>query len=434
MIYFGTDGIRGIVGQDLTQEICFKCGNAIAKLKSGANILIGTDTRTSASFLLTSFASGATMGGANICFVGIVPTPAISFLVQKTNADFGVMLTASHNPPEYNGIKVFDKNGKKIDTAIENEIERNFASQRVVEKRNFGKFLVKTSLASQYQKYLKNIGIDLSGLKIVVDASNGANFKIAQKVFKSLNANCHFVNCKNDGKNINNACGALYPQKLAHEVTRLGADVGFAFDGDADRIVAVDEKGNIIDGDQILLFLTKMYMRFSLLHTGAIVATVQSNVAFEKQIGKFGLKLLRTDVGDKNVINLLLQKNLQIGGEQAGHIILTDYSITGDGLLTAVIISKFLKLTKEPFSKNLFFDLYKQEQKNIVVSDKYKIINSAKLKVAINECEQQIAGLGRILVRASGTEPKIRVMVECSDSNLSKKILDKICKKIVEIE
>lgn len=434
MIYFGTDGIRGVVGQDISHEICFECGNAVAKLLKGANILVGTDTRQTAGFLLTSFASGATMAGANVCYVGIVPTPAISFLTQKYHMDFGVMLTASHNPPEYNGIKVFDKNGKKIETATENQIERNFANRKIVDPTQMGRFLARQNYVRAYEKHIEQLGGDLSHLKIVVDASNGANYKIAQKVFKSLGADCHFVNCKNDGKNINNGCGALYPQKLAQEVQKLHADVGFAFDGDADRIVAVDEKGNIVDGDQILLFLTKMYQRFGLLKTGAIVATVQSNMAIEKQIEKLGLKFLRTDVGDRNVVNLLLQKGLQIGGEQAGHIILTDFASTGDGLLTAVIIAKFIKASKEPFGTNLFFDLFKQEQKNIVVNDKYQIINSAKLKIVVSECEKQIENMGRILVRASGTEPKIRVMVECEDTKISKQILAKICDCIEKIK
>lgn len=433
MIYFGTDGIRGVVGTEITQDICQKCGNAVACLKKGANIIIGTDTRLSASFLLSSFASGAIMAGANVIYVGVVPTPAISFLVQEFGADFGVMLTASHNPAEYNGIKVFGSDGRKIDTATENQIERNFAKQVVCKNENLGKFFVKFDLINKYIDNLVNIGINLKGLKIVVDASNGANYKIAKKVFKKLGAECYFLNCQNDGKNINNGCGALYPQKLADKVKKLGADVGFAFDGDADRIVLIDEKGNICDGDQILLYLAKMYKKFDILKSGAIVATVQSNMAIENELKKLDLTLLRTDVGDRNVTDALLSKNLQIGGEQAGHIILLDYEKTGDGLLTAVVISKFLKESQEKLSDNVFFDLYMQKQKNIQVKDKYKIINSTKLKIFVAELEKRLEN-GRILVRASGTEPKIRIMVESQNEGISQQILAQIEQMINELE
>ena len=424
MIYFGTDGIRGIVGSEITQDICQKCGNAIASIKHGANIIVGTDTRTSASLLLTSFASGAVLGGANVCYVGIVPTPAISFLVQKYGADFGVMLTASHNSAEYNGIKVFASDGKKIDTITENQIERNFAKQKISSYENLGKFAQRFDYINSYIQNLIDIGQNLKGLKVVVDASNGSNYKIAKIVFKKLGADCHFINCKNDGKNINNGCGALHPQKLAGLVKKLGADVGFAFDGDADRIVLVDEKGQICDGDQIILYLTKMYRQFDIFKSGAVVTTVQSNMAIEKELSKESIKLIRTDVGDRNVTEMLLQKDLQIGGEQAGHIILTDFGKTGDGLLTAVVISKFLLQSKRKLSDDLFYDLYVQQQKNIEVKDKYKIINSAKLKIFVSELERDLDG--RILVRASGTEPKIRIMVECQNKVTAQQILDKL--------
>ena len=433
MIYFGTDGIRGVVGDEITQEICFKCGNALASIKPGCNIIVGVDTRKSASFLFSSFVSGATMAGANVCFVGIVPTPAISFLVQELNADFGVMITASHNPAEYNGIKVFGNDGRKIETTLENQIERNFAKQKICKFDKLGFLTIKNDYVKKYIQHILEIGVNLSGLKVVVDASNGSNYKIAKYIFRKLGAECHFINCKNDGKNINNKCGALYPEKLAVSTKKFGADVGFAFDGDADRIVVVDELGHIIDGDQILLYLTKMYRKFDILKTKSIVATVQTNMAVKSELEKMGLQLLRTDVGDKNVTDLLIQNNLQIGGEQAGHIILTDYGKTGDGLLTAVVISKFLLESKQKLSENLFFGLYNQVQKNLQVQDKYKIINSAKLKLAISELEKDLKN-GRILVRASGTEPKIRIMVESQNILISQQIMAQIEKMIYEIE
>lgn len=429
MIYFGTDGIRGVVGEDLNFEVCFRCGNALSQIKKGAKIVIGSDTRTSGSFVLSSFVSGATMGGANIVDVGIVPTPAISYLVQKLKADFGVMITASHNPPEYNGIKIFDKNGKKISSKLENEIERNFAKQKKQSK--FGKYTQKLKLKKEYIKHLvDSVGCKLDGLNVVIDCANGASYLVAHKVFKKLGAKITKLNCANKGESINTGCGALYPQKLAQAVKKLGADIGFAFDGDADRVVACDENGNLIDGDQIILYLTNMYQRFGMLKSGAVVGTVQTNMALEKQFENMGLKLLRADVGDKYVTEELIAKNLQIGGEQSGHIVLTDFGPTGDGVLCALMLSKFVKMTGEPLGKNIFVDLYKQYCKNFVVTDKYIVMNSASTKVAISESEQLLKGNGRVVVRASGTEPKIRVMIETQNESLANRVLEKMEKAI----
>lgn len=426
MIYFGTDGIRGVAIQDITQEICLKCGNAVGSLKSKAKIIVGTDTRVSASFMLTSFASGATLAGADIYFVGVVPTPAISFLVKKHKADFGVMITASHNPPEYNGIKVFNSKGEKIETDLQIEIERRFAKQTICQNMEVGKFVFKPRYINEYIDFVCETGIRLNGLKVVLDSANGASTRTASKIFKKLGAEVIKIGTSLDGKEINNNCGALFPQKVSSIVKKTGADIGFAFDGDADRIVLVDEKGNICDGDQILLFLTKMYIKYGLLKTGAIVSTIQTNIAIENEIEKLGLRLVRTDVGDKFVCEELAKKQLQIGGEQSGHIILTDYENTGDGVLCAVQICKFLKITGEKISQNLFFDLTKQHSKDVMLKDKYGVINSAKFKIAVSECEHLLNGKGRIVTRASGTEPKIRIMVETQDETLAGEILTRL--------
>lgn len=431
MIYFGTDGIRGIVGEDITQEICFRCGNAVSKLKPKAKIIIARDTRTSGSFVLSSFVSGATMGGANVIDVGILPTPAISFLVQELKADFGVMITASHNPPEYNGIKIFDSTGKKINSKLENQIERNFAKNYIDKSKKYGRYIVKTKLYKNYLNHLTNCAnTNLNGLKVVLDCSNGASYLIASKVFKKLGASVTKINASNNGEKINYQCGALYPQKLAETVKKLKADVGFAFDGDADRITVVDENGKIVDGDQIMLFLVDMYKRYNLLKSHAVVGTVQTNMAVERYLKENGITLLRTDVGDKYVTEELFKKNLQIGGEQSGHIIISEYTKTGDGILCALMIGKFIVASGEKLSKNIFYDLFKQHLKNYVVNDKYAVINSASTKIAINECEQLLNRNGRVVVRASGTEPKVRVMVETQDKNIAKKIFDKLDKAI----
>lgn len=425
-LYFGTDGIRGKVNEDLTQEVCFKCGNSLAKQKSKCKIIIGRDTRTSGSFVLSSFVSGATMAGADIVDVGIIPTPAISFLAKQLNVDYGVMITASHNPPEYNGIKIFDHTGTKISVEDEWKIERGFVKQVAESAENLGEYYVNNGLAKKYINFLmQSIDVNLKGLKIALDCSNGASFFVAGKIFKKLGADVVKIHCKKDGNKINCGCGALYPQKLATIVKKVKADVGFAFDGDADRIVAVTEKGQIVDGDQILLFLTNMFVRFGLLKSDAIVCTIQTNIAIENELHRLGLKLLRTDVGDKFVTQELIEKHLQIGGEQSGHIILTDYEVTGDGILCALQICKFIIKSKQHFSENVFFNLTKQYTKNYVVTDKFAVINSPIIKIATNECESLLSN-GRIVVRASGTEPKIRVMIETDNERLVPTLLKKI--------
>lgn len=421
MIYFGTDGIRGIVGEDLTQEISLKCGNALARLAPNAKIVIGRDTRPNGSFLLSGFVCGATMGGANVVDVGIVPTPAISFLVQKLGADFGVMITASHNPPEYNGIKIFDSEGKKIDVKTEIEVERNFAKQHQAKK--LGTYSFNKKLAKLYENHIiQSVGIDLSGLSVVVDCSNGASSFVAKKVFKRLGAKVKTIFASANGDEINHNCGALHPQKLAQCVKKLGADVGFAFDGDADRIVAVDQTGKTIDGDQILLFLLNMYKKFGLLKSKAIVGTIQTNMAVELYLKSKNFDLIRTDVGDKFVTDALLQNGLQLGGEQSGHIILTEHTKTGDALLCAVQICKFLSKLDKPLSNHIFNGLLPQFSKNYLVADKYAVINSVGIKNAISQCEQLLIGKGRVVVRASGTEPKIRVMIETKNQKLANQI------------
>ena len=278
MKYFGTDGIRGVVGKDITHKIAFCCGNAVASLKPKAKIIVGTDTRASADFLFSSFASGATMAGADVVFVGVVPTPATSFLVQHHKADFGVMITASHNPATHNGIKIFDGLGEKIDVELQKKIEKLFGTQKVVPALELGKIFSKPQYADAYVDFVARFGGDLTGLKVVLDASNGASGRVCGKIFKKLGAVVKTINRKRDGRLINKDCGALHPQKLARYVKKLGFDIGFAFDGDADRVVMIDSTGRVCDGDQILLFLANAYKKLGLLKTDTVVGTVQSNI------------------------------------------------------------------------------------------------------------------------------------------------------------
>jgi len=433
MIYFGTDGIRGTVGEEITQEIAFRCGNSLASLKPNLKIVIATDTRTSADFLFSSFASGATMAGADLIFVGVAPTPVVSFLTQSLKADFGVMITASHNPPCDNGIKIFNDIGEKIDLKTQALIERGFAKQKMVKALKLGKITYKPKLINKYINFVTKNCPKLDKLKVVLDLSNGASSKTAYKIFKNLDANVIKINFSKNGRVVNKNCGALHPEGLAKEVVKQKADVGFAFDGDADRVVMVDELGNICNGDQILIYLAKMFKKYNLLQTKAVVGTILSNFAIEKELEKLNLQLVRTDVGDHNVERELSNQKLQIGGEQAGHIILFDYERTGDGVFCATQICKFLKLSKTPLSKNLFTKFVPQYSKNLKTEKKFEVVNSLQFKNAVYECENLLNKKGRVITRASGTENLVRIMIESDDEKLVKLIFEKLEKAISEV-
>ena len=426
MIYFGTDGIRGTVGEEITQELAFKCGNALASLGKKLKIVIATDTRTSADFLFCSFASGATMAGADLIFIGVAPTPVVSFLTSKLNADFGVMITASHNPPGDNGIKIFNSAGEKIDIHTQTLIEKNFAKQKMCKAQNLGKIFYKPKLIEKYINFVVKAGSKLKRLKVVLDLSNGASSITAYKIFKKLGADVVKINFSKNGKIVNKNCGALHPEGLAQEVVRQKADVGFAFDGDADRVVMVDEKGNVCNGDQILLYLTNMFKRHNLLHTNKVVGTVLSNFALNKEFNKLGIDFVRTDVGDHNVERELSAQKLQLGGEPAGHIILFDYERTGDGVFCATQICNFLVQSKKPLSTQIFNNFIPQFSKNILTDRKFEVVNSLQYKTATIECEKMLNGGGRIITRASGTENLVRIMVEHPNAKLVEKIFEKL--------
>ena len=432
MIYFGTDGIRGTVGKSITQEIAYRCGNALGCLKKHMKILVATDTRTSADFLFASFASGALMAGSNITFVGVVPTPVVSFLTRVKKFDYGVMITASHNPPADNGIKIFNNLGEKIDVNTQTQIEKNFAKQKMVNVLKLGKIKYKPQLLSEYLSFVEQNCINLRGLKVVLDLSNGTSIQTAPKIFETLGAEVIAIGTSQNGKLVNKNCGALHPEGLAEVVKEQKADIGFAFDGDADRVVLVDEHGTICNGDQITLFFANMYKRFGLLKSNKIVATILSSFNLQTELEKLGLELVRTDVGDHNVERELSKQQLQIGGEQAGHIILFDYEKTGDGVFCATQICKFLKLMQKPISKLLFFDFVPQQSKNIKTEKKYEIVNSLEYKTAVSECEKLLAGKGRIVTRASGTEDLVRIMIEHDDAFLAQQIFEKLEKVIKE--
>ena len=429
--FFGTDGIRGIFGQTLTTNIAKMAGNALAQVKHRPKIVIGSDTRTSSDILKCALAEGVMLGGGDVIDVGIVPTACISYLTCEFCFDYGVMISASHNPPMYNGIKIFKSNGQKMTDEEENNLESYFSN--FYETSPYGNYRQK-NLSKKYINFLlENAEFNLSGYKICLDCSNGASYKIAPKVFKKLSATVFCTGCKNDGKKINENCGSLHIENLQKLVKRKQADFGFAFDGDADRLIAVDGNGNIFDGDQILYILAKKMKNEGSLYANTVVGTSHTNSGIMSALNKNKINLIRTDIGDKYVIDAMQKMNLSLGGEQSGHIILRDKINTGDGILTAINLTN--AICKEKASLSTLFDaqLLPQANLNIVVKDKMKVMNNEELRELISNISCTIQPAGRVLVRASGTENKIRIMVEYTSLAKAKKYAKEIKTLVLKI-
>ncbi len=434
-LFFGTDGLRGKVNEDLTQNIAYKIGNALSTLKEGCTIVVGSDTRISNVYLTLSFASGAMSGGANVIDVGVVPTAGIAYITKTIKADYGVVISASHNSAEYNGIKVFDENGYKLGDKNEERIERCFIHEKVNDFPKIGTYKQDFSLAKLYTKFLISTSKHrLDNLTVVLDGAHGAACRIAPEVFRALGAKVVAANCTNEGLKINDNCGALYPQNLVRRMARYKADMGFAFDGDADRLIAVTEKGEIMDGDVIICGLAKYLKSQGKLNSDTVVGTSHTNMAVENDLKAHGIELLRTDIGDKYVLAKLLEKNLSLGGEQSGHIILKDITTTGDGILSAIAVANMIVEENKKFSELFGLELYPQENKNVVVSDKFRILNNEGLLKSIVKYNKELENKGRIMVRASGTEPKVRVMVESLDKELNAQIANSLVSLIKKID
>lgn len=430
-VFFGTDGIRGKVNEELTQDVAYKIGNALSILKNNPTIVIGADTRISNTYLALSVASGAMSGGARVIDIGVCPTAGIAYITKAIKADYGVVISASHNSGEYNGIKVFDSNGYKLGEKEEERIERCFIRSKVNEYPHIGRYEQDFNLVKVYRDYL--IGVSKNSLKgktIVLDGAYGAAHKIAPEVFRKLGANVIAANCTNNGAKINEGCGALYPENLIKRVFRYNADVGFAFDGDSDRLMAVDEKGNVINGDEIIYGLAKYLKAKGELRSNIVVGTSHTNMAIEDGLKEEGIDMIRTDIGDKYVLAKLVEKNLSLGGEQSGHIILKDLATTGDGILSAIVVANMLVEQNKTMSEAFGVDLYPQSNKNVIVEDKFRVMNSEELSKEVVKYNSELAGKGRLMIRASGTEPKIRVMVESKDHELNESIAKAIVNTI----
>ncbi len=433
-LFFGTDGLRGKVNEELTYDIAYKIGNALSILKEKPTIIVGSDTRISNTYLSLGVASGAMSGGARVIDIGVVPTAGIAYITKKVGADYGVVISASHNSGEYNGIKVFNGDGYKLGDKEEERIERCFIREKINDYANIGTYEQNFNLAKLYKKYLIEASEhSLKGKTIVLDCAYGASHRIAPEVFRKLGANVIAANATDDGRKINQNCGALYPENLIKRVFRYKADMGFAFDGDSDRLIAVDEKGGIIDGDMIIYGLAKYLKKNGRLAHDMVVGTSHTNMAIEESLKNEGIDLIRTDIGDKYVLAKLLEKNLSLGGEQSGHVILKELATTGDGILTAIIVANMLISEKTKMSDALNIELYPQANKNVIVKDKFRIMNSEDLSKEIAKYNADLNGKGRLMIRASGTEPKIRVMVESRDKVMNERIANAIVELINRI-
>jgi len=428
--YFGTDGIRGEYGKSLTPQLAFSVGNALTQIKQSPSVIIGCDTRVSSDILLLSVCSGILQGGGNAFSVKTIPTAGISYLSK--DFDFGIIITASHNPAQYNGIKIFNNVGQKLNDEEEEHLEEFLSSSYMAAQ--CGRYIEDESLKQKYLDHLlSSTNTNLKNLKICLDASNGAGFEIAPLVFKKLGAETKIFNCTNNGKKINDNCGCLFIENLQKQVLKSEADVGFAFDGDADRVIAVDKNGDIFDGDKLLYILARHMQKNNSLNANSVVGTSQTNSGIAHALNRNKINLIRTDVGDKYVIEAMQKMNLNLGGEQAGHIIIKDFANTGDGILTAIKICEILKTENKTLSQ--FFDarLIPQINKNIVVKDKIKVMNNEQLTNLINKIANDFEPSGRILVRASGTEEKVRIMLEHPDIEKSQKYCEELCNLILNI-
>ena len=427
---FGTDGVRGIANKELTAELAFRLGQAgalvLTKHSEGApKILVGKDTIISGDMLEAGLIAGFCSVGAQVVCVGTIPTPAVAYLVREYKMDAGVVISASHNSMEYNGIKFFNKDGYKLSDDIENEIEEYILDGKEIGELPDGEGVGRVSRIDtgkrDYVDYIKStVSGDFSNLKIAIDCANGASYECAKLVFKELGADVILLNNVPNGININDKCGSTHMEGLSEFVSAHGCDLGLALDGDADRLLATDEKGNIIDGDKIMIVCGMALREKGMLKNNTIVGTVMSNLGFFKALDELGILYEKTAVGDRYVLENMLQNGYAIGGEQSGHIIFLDYNSTGDGLLTAVQLTMALRdsgLNMSDFTS--FIKIYPQVLVNAKIKNEYKstYMDVPEIAAAIQKIENKFAGNGRVLIRPSGTEPLVRVMLEGSNQD-----------------
>lgn len=428
--YFGTDGVRGLANEfPMTATFALRLGQAAARQfytegKKTHRIVIGKDTRISGYMFESALVAGITSMGMDAILVGVLPTPAIAFITRSLRADAGVVISASHNPYHDNGIKFFSGDGYKLPDNIELQIEKY--TEEMIEggkiplsSDKIGKAYRIDTAIGRYVEFAKNTfdkDINLLGLRLVVDCSNGAAYKVAPLAFEELGAKISVIANEPDGKNINDGCGSVYPEKMLAKVVERKADVGIAFDGDADRVIFSDENGEIVDGD-IIMGICAMHMKQkNLLNKSTMVSTVMSNLGFERSMNGMGVDVVRTEVGDRYVMAEMLKNGYNLGGEQSGHIIFSDYNTTGDGLVSAMQLLKVIVSSGKPLSElKKIIELYPQTLKNYKVKNKIPLDRLPKTSAEIAAVEKALGKSGRVFVRYSGTENKIRVMLEGAD-------------------
>lgn len=434
--YFGTDGVRGVANSELTPELAFKLGRfggyVLTKDATRPKILIGRDTRISGHMLEGALVAGLLSIGAEVMRLGVISTPGVSYLTKALGAQAGVMISASHNPVADNGIKFFGPDGFKLSDDQENEIEVLLDATEDNLPRPVGGDLGQVSDyfegGQKYLQYLKQtVDEDFDGLHIALDCAHGATSSLATHLFADLDADISTMGASPSGLNINEGVGSTHPEALAEMVKEKGADLGLAFDGDGDRIIAIDENGDIVDGDQIMYICGKFLKSEGRLKQSTVVSTVMSNLGFHKGLEEHGIQSIQTAVGDRYVVEEMKKNNYNLGGEQSGHIIFLDYNTTGDGLLTGIQLVNIMKITGKSLSE-LAGEMKKFPQKlvNVRVTDKHHVTDNAKVSEVISKVEDEMNGNGRILVRPSGTEPLVRVMAEAPTEELCSQYVDEI--------
>lgn len=431
---FGTDGVRGIANRELTCEMAMNIGRAAAAVLTGDSrrrpiFVIGMDTRTSSDMLASAVMAGLCSFGADVIHLGVIPTPAVAYLVGKYKADAGVMISASHNPSEYNGIKIFSGDGYKLPDALEDRMEEIVLGKDILAKEAYigdavGKISYETNATKDYVDHLKStVAFSLDGMKIAVDCANGAASVTAAKLFQALGAQADILFDSPNGSNINVNCGSTHIDQLAEYVRQGNYHAGIAFDGDADRCLCVDEQGHLIDGDMIMAICAKDLSQRGKLSKNTVVGTVMTNFGFGKFCQENGLKFVATKVGDRYVLEEMLLEEYDFGGEQSGHIIFRDFATTGDGQLTAIQLLSLMRRTGSKLSAlSKIMKHYPQVIINIRVSPEGKLhfFTDREVKEAIDSAKKVLGTEGRVVVRPSGTEPLIRVMAEGSDETVMK--------------
>ncbi|KZR56979.1 phosphoglucosamine mutase [Pseudobacillus badius] len=434
--YFGTDGVRGVANTELTPELAFKLGRfggyVLTKNAERPKVVVGRDTRISGHMLEGALVAGLLSIGAEVMRLGVISTPGVAYLTKVMDAQTGVMISASHNPVGDNGIKFFGPDGFKLSDEQEAEIEALLEQETDHLPRPTGADLGQVSDyfegGQKYIQYLKqSVDEDFSGIHIALDCAHGATSSLATHLFADLEADISTMGTSPNGLNINDGVGSTHPEALAAFLLEKKADVGLSFDGDGDRLIAIDEKGNIVDGDQIMFICAKYMHAHGQLNQSVVVSTVMSNLGFYKGLEALGIRSVQTAVGDRYVVEAMKKNQYNLGGEQSGHIVFLDYNTTGDGLLTGLQLVNIMKMTKKPLSE-LAAEMKKFPQilKNVRVTDKYKVTENEKVKAVIQEVEAEMNGNGRVLVRPSGTEPLVRVMVEAQTEEQCQVFVDRI--------